>query len=379
MYDYIQEANNLIKHKEYQAPFWISSLILEELSDLPIDDSDGTTSYIESECVEVIEKILEKCKSDNIINEIFNWIIESIKNDTLGDYSNGIEKLLNEYFTEDKFVNERLIIIDERIQELKQEREYYTEYKLEGLIETKIALLYQLGRDKEALQTIEDNIYYVPIRKMLIDIERKSGNINEVEKLLKEGMEVVLKRNHSGKVTYYIEELLSIYEKQNQKEKYKKLVEETLLKYNRASFKYYKKLKELYTKDQWKNKRDAIIKEFESDENGYHRDDLRQIYIEEQYYNKLYKSIVSTPLFEIIVKYEKYLKNDFVQQLLEEYQKIVEKKSRFTGKRNYEDVRKILQHMKTLKDGQKLVEKIVEEYKVRYANRRLMLEELNKI
>lgn len=35
--------------------------------------------------------------------------------------------------------------------------------------------------------------------------------------------------------------------------------------------------------------------------------------------------------------------------------------------------------MKTLKDGQKLVEKIVEEYKVRYANRRLMLEELNKI
>ena len=49
------------------------------------------------------------------------------------------------------------------------------------------------------------------------------------------------------------------------------------------------------------------------------------------------------------------------------------------GKRNYEDVRKILQHMKTLKNGEKLVEKIVEEYKIKYANRRLMLEELNKI
>lgn len=379
MYDYMQEANNLIKHKEYQAPFWIASLILEELPDLPIDDSDGTTSYIESECVEVIEKILEKCKSDNIINEIFNWIIESIKNDILGDYSDGIEKLLDEYFSEDKFVNERLIIIDERIQELKQEKDHYTEYKLEDLIKTKIALLYQLGRDKKALETIKDNIYYVPIRRMLIDRERKCGNINEVEKLLKEGMEVALKQNHFGTVTYYIEELLSIYEKQNQKEKYKKLVEETLFKYNRASFKYYKKLKELYTKEQWKNRRDTIIKEFESDGNGYHRDDLRQMYIEEQYYNKLYKSVVSTPLFEVIVKYEKYLKNDFEQQLLEEYQKIADEKSRFTGKRNYEDVRKILQHMKTLKDGQKLVEKIVEEYKVRYANRRLMIEELNKV
>ena len=379
MYDYIQEANNLIKHNEYQAPFWIASLILEELPDLPIDDSDGTTSYVESECVEVIEKILEKCKNDSVIKEIFNWIIESIKNDTLGDYSDGIEKVLDEYFIEDKFVNERLKIIDEKIQELEQQEDHYSEYKLEELIKTKIALLYQLGMDKEAIKTIKENIYYVPIRRMLIDIERKNENIDKVEKLLKEGMKIALKRGHYGTVTYYIEELLSIYKEHNQKEKYKNLVEETLFKYSRGSFKYYKKLKDLYTEEQWENLRDNIIKILESDGEGYHRDDLRQIYIEEQYYKKLYHSVLTTPLFEIVVKYEKYLKKDFEKQLLEEYQKIVNEKARFTGKKNYEDVRKILQHMKTLKNGEKLVEKIVEEYKIKYANRRLMLEELNKI
>ena len=379
MYDYIQEANNLIKHNEYQAPFWIASLILEELPDLPIDDSDGTTSYVESECVEVIEKILEKCKNDSVIKEIFNWIIESIKNDTLGDYSDGIEKVLDEHFIEDKFVNERLKIIDEKIQELEQQEDHYSEYKLEELIKTKIALLYQLGMDKEAIKTIKENIYYVPIRRMLIDIERKNENIDKVEKLLKEGMKIALKRGHYGTVTYYIEELLSIYKEHNQKEKYKNLVEETLFKYSRGSFKYYKKLKDLYTEEQWKNMRDNIIKILESDGEGYHRDDLRQIYIEEQYYEKLYHSVMTTPLFEIVVKYEKYLKKDFEKQLLEEYQKIVNEKARFTGKRNYEDVRKILQHMKTLKNGENLVEKMVEEYKIKYANRRLMLEELNKI
>ena len=379
MYDYIQEANNLIKHNEYQAPFWIASLILEELPDLPIDDSDGTTSYVESECVEVIEKILEKCKNDSVINEIFNWIIESIKNDTLGDYSDGIEKVLDEYFIEDKFVNERLKIINEKIQELEQQENYYSEYKLEELIKTKIALLYQLDMDKEAIKTIKENIYYVPIRRMLIEIERENGNIDNVEKLLKEGMKIALKRGHYGTVTYYIEELLSIYKEQNQKEKYKNLLEETLFKYSRGSFKYYKKLKDLYTEEQWKNMRDNIIKILESDGEGYHRDDLRQIYIEEQYYEKLYHSVMSTPLFEIVVKYEKYLKKDFEKQLLEEYQKIVNEKATFTGKRNYEDVRKILQHMKTLKNGEELVKKMVEEYKIKYANRRLMLEELNKI
>ena len=379
MYDYIQEANNLIKHNEYQAPFWIASLILEELPDLPIDDSDGTTSYVESECVEVIEKILEKCKNDSVIKEIFNWIIESIKNDTLGDYSDGIEKVLDEHFIEDKFVNERLKIIDEKIQELEQQEDHYSEYKLEELIKTKIALLYQLGMDKEAIKTIKENIYYVPIRRMLIDIERKNENIDKVEKLLKEGMKIALKQGHYGTVTYYIEELLSIYKEHNQKEKYKNLVEETLFKYSRGSFKYYKKLKDLYTEEQWKNMRDNIIKILQSDGEGYHRDDLRQIYIEEQYYEKLYHSVMTTPLFEIVVKYEKYLKKDFEKQLLEEYQKIVNEKARFTGKRNYEDVRKILQHMKTLKNGEKPVEKLIEEYKIKYANRRLMLEELNKI
>lgn len=379
MYDYIQEANNLIKHKEYQAPFWIASLILEELPDLPIDDSDGTTSYVESECIEVIEKILQKCKNNDIKVEIFNWIIESIKNDSLGDYSDGVEKILDEYFTENKFINERLKIINGKIQELKQEKDYYSEYNLENLIKTKIALLYQLEMDEDALKTIEDNIYYVPIRRMLIDIERKKGNIDRVEKLLKEGMEVALKRNHYGTVTYYIEELLSIYENQKQKEKYKNLVKETLLKYNRGSFKYYKKLKELYPKEQWKSKKNSIIKELESDGEGYHRDDLRQIYIEEQYYDKLFKSVMTTPLYEIVVQYEKYLKRDYEQQLLKEYQKIVDEKSKFTGKRNYEEIRKILQHMKTLKNGEALVGKMIEEYKIKYANRRLMIEELNKI
>ena len=35
--------------------------------------------------------------------------------------------------------------------------------------------------------------------------------------------------------------------------------------------------------------------------------------------------------------------------------------------------------MKTLKNGKALVGKMIEEYKIKYANRRLMIEELNKI
>lgn len=96
MYDYINEAKNLIRHNEYQIPFWIASIILEHLPDLPIDDSDGTTSDIEGMCIEVIEEILKNCKEKDIREEISKWITNSIENNTLEDYSTGIEKILKE-------------------------------------------------------------------------------------------------------------------------------------------------------------------------------------------------------------------------------------------------------------------------------------------
>lgn len=173
--------------------------------------------------------------------------------------------------------------------------------------------------------------------------------------------------------------MLNLYEEQNKKEEYKKLVKEILFKYNRGNFNYYKKLKEICTQEQWESERDRIIEEFEKDGNAYHRDDLRQMYIEEEYYDKLYASVMTTPAIEVLIKYEKYLKKDFEKQLLKQYKKIVDEKSKFTGKRNYEELRKMLEHMKTLKNGEELVEKMVQEYKIKYANRKLMLEELEKM
>ncbi len=376
---YIQEARNLIKHKEYQAPFWIVSIILEELPGLPIDDSDGITGEVAYDCAEVVEEILKVCKDKNIVNEIFNWINEAIKKDTLKYYLDGIEELLDEYFTEDMFKEERLKTVELRIEELKGRKDWSSEYDLEEFIRTKIELLYQLGRKEEALEIIKENVYYVSIRRMLMEQEKVNGNIEKVEELLLEGIQIALKKEHPGMVMEFVEDLLALYQEQNQKEKYKNLIEETLFKYDRGSFEYYKKLKNVCSKEEWNRRKDKIIKEFEKDRNRLYGDDLRQIYIEEEYYDKLYKSVMRNPSFERIVEYESFLKKDFAEGLLEIYRKIVEEKAQYTGRSNYEEIREILEHMRTLKGGEQLVEKMVEEYKIKYANRRAMLEELNKI
>lgn len=379
MYDYMKEAENLIKHKEYQAPFWIASLILEKIPDIQADDSGGNISCLGSECVEIIENILGECKNQNIINEIFNWVIEMVKNDTFEYYVDGIDDLLEEYFLEDVFVNKKLEMIDEKIQNLSQESESYNEYKIENLLMSKISILFQLRKDEEALQVIKDNVGYTRIRNMLIGIEKDAGNAKKVEKLLLDGIKLTWKNKLHGSTMDFVEKLLKLYEEENQKEKYEVLLSEALFKYSRADFKYYKKLKDLYTKEQWKSKRDSVIEECEKAGNGYNTEDLRKIYIEEKYYDKLYNSVMKSPTYDILIKYETYLKKDFEKELLKEYVKIADSKAQYTGRANYEDIRTVLEHIKILKNGKEIVTKKVEEYKMKYSNRRLMLEELNKI
>lgn len=376
---YIQEARNLMKHKEYQAPFWIVTLILEELPGLPIDDSDGITGRVAYNCTEVIEEILKECKDEKIIHEIFNWINEKIKKDELKYYLDEIKELLNQYFSEDVFREERLKTVELRIEELKDQKDWSSEYDLEEFIRNKIELLDQLGRKEEALETTKENIDYVSIRRMLIKQEKANGNREKVEGLLLDGMQIALKKKHPGTVMEFVEDLLTLYQKQKQKEKYKSLIEETLFKYDRGSFEYYKKLKDVCSREEWDSRKDKIIKEFEKDRYRLDEDDLRQIYIEEEYYDKLYKSVMKNPTFYEIVEYEEFLKKDYENELLEFYKKIVNKKAQYTGRGNYQEIREILEHMKTLKDGKQLVEKMVEEYKKKYSNRRVMLEELNKI
>ena len=380
MYDYIQEAQNYIKHYEYQIPFWIASIILEHLPNLPIDDSDGTTSYVESLCIEVLEDIMQNCKDENIIEEIFKWILNSIKNNTLGDYSYEVENILDEYYDDKRYIKDRLQIIEEKITTLKEDEDsYYYKYEIEDILKTKVSLLQKIGEEEKALETIKENIKYTEIRKMLINIEYENGNLDKVEKLLKDGIKNAIKENYYGTAIDFVDKLLELYFNQNETEKYKGLLNDALFKYSRGNYKYYKKLKELYLEEEWKKERDSIIQELEKKEDYLYRDDLRQIYIEEQYFDKLYKSVTRYPTYEVMLKYEEYLIEHYEKEILQVYEKIIDEQAQYAVKKNYQYIGNILRHIKTLKNGKEFVRNKIEEYKTKYANRPLMMEELNNI
>jgi len=98
MYVFMQEAEDLIEQEEYRLSFWIVTLILKKIPDLDIDDHDGNMFPMAKDCVEIIEKIWQKCRDENIKNEIFDWLNEAIKNNILRDFSVVIEEMFQRYF-----------------------------------------------------------------------------------------------------------------------------------------------------------------------------------------------------------------------------------------------------------------------------------------
>lgn len=172
----------------------------------------------------------QKRKSEDIINEIFNWIVESIKYDTLGDYYDGIEKILDEYFTEDKFIDERLKIIDTKIQELNQEKDHYSECKLESLIKTKIALLYQFGNEDKArklmLEFIKNNPYedeaYMCMQNWYMYNKPDIDKLAEVIDLAEENKHILITDFGYDRLVEFYDNIGDIKNKQKYQELYDK-------------------------------------------------------------------------------------------------------------------------------------------------------------
>lgn len=121
-----------------------------------------------------------------------------------------------------------------------------------------------------------------------------------------------------------------------------------------------------------------MLKDLEKENNPYQVEELRKIYIEENYYEQLYKSIMKESSYETLLQYEKYLIDKHGTEILKFYKNSAKELATKTGKLNYKNLVQILKHIKTLTGGEEIAKDIVEECKIKYANRKLMLEELKK-
>ena len=136
----------------------------------------------------------------------------------------------------------------------------------------------------------------------------------------------------------------------------------------------YIELKNLYTSEEWVKERDSIIKQINSDWF------LCAIYAEEKLHKQLLDSIIKSNDKSLLKQYTRLLKDEYPKQLLHMYRVAVEKEAEHATNRSYyHQLVQDLRVMKSITGGDKVVDEIINKWKVRYKNRSAMMDELSRI
>ena len=100
----------------------------------------------------------------------------------------------------------------------------------------------------------------------------------------------------------------------------------------------------------------------------------------EQLYEQLLDVLLRSDDKYLLHQYTDLLSEKYPEPLLQIYREIVEKQAESTGSRqHYRQIVEDLRIMKSINDGDKVVDEIIKKWKVQYKNRSAMLDEFNRV
>ena len=173
----------------------------------------------------------------------------------------------------------------------------------------------------------------------------------------------------------YSEKLKELYKKIGDNAKYKNELWDLMLNYDETNIKIFKELKELYSKEEWINEREKVFKNLKK-----HHYNIENFYLEEKMFEELFKCVIKSKYLDKVHRYEEDLKPMYQEQLLHKYEEEVKKMVSSASNRSYYgEIANELTRMKEYEGGEELVKKILEDWRVKYKNRRAMMDELKQL
>ena len=154
---------------------------------------------------------------------------------------------------------------------------------------------------------------------------------------------------------------------------------------------FYQKITDIYATAVDYDKNSQMTREFYATvQNKIQREEIfkklpayahvERLYKEEKLYDRLLTYVLNSPGIYALQEYEKVLKKEYPEQILNKYMEEVNKMAMHTSDRkHYAYLVSLLQKMQRMKGGVKLVEQIAAEWKVKYNNRPAMMDELRKL
>ena len=368
-----EDVRRMIDNGNYLSAFEVMNYIFVLIGDVDMDDSAGGTGMLADSIYQLWLELLVKVSPEEK-RIMFDWFTSHLDGSVIDYLEEYIEQIIMEEFEEKEYEQAKLDFIEDMIaRSEKKDSDWSRDY---GVGKWAVRYLEMLQEKKTSDEQIKEvcKRYWKnsSVRRYYVDICMKKKEYDHVLQILDEC--ILLDKQYRGLISEYNGKKKEIYLLQGNRSAYIEQLWKLVLEHEPGNLELYRELKKQYTADEWLVKREEIFGKLP----GYAH--VERLYKEEKLYDRLLVYVLNSPGLYALQEYEKVLKKEYPEQILNKYKDEVSKMAVHTSdRRNYAHLVSLLRKMQQMEGGSKLVEQIVAEWKIKYKNRPAMMDELSKL
>jgi len=373
----VQRAEKLVEMSNYQTATYIACAILEEMTKALeyADDSNGDIGGSIDPAIEVLSSITEKPISEELRKEFLNYCINSFKKEIFKswDWHFSMLDLATSLIKNSEEAKQIHALLDTI--KLTDSDWDWDLSRAQGI---RYELILKMEGEKKATQFLEQNVSNSNFRTKLIDTAILKKDYNKAIALAEDGIKQDSK-NKPGLVNDWRDYLLKIYTIQNDTENIIKYARYLFLDSNRERKPIYDLIKKHVKHENWAIFVELIIKDIINKSHWVDYPFIAQIYIWEESWSKLFNIVKQNKSLNNIETYEKYLIQDYSNEISDLYQTaILEYMENNMGRDYYQNTCRYIRKMIKMGAREK-ANYVIEQLKALYPKRKALMEELQKV
>ena len=368
-----EDVSDLIDSNHLLSAFELTTLVLQSVSDVEMDDSMGGTAVIANQCYLIWKSILDKADV-TVKRTLFEWFTAHLDGQIIDYLEQYIERILAESFQDTLFIDEILAFAATKAAAYENMPESWSrDYHVGIWATTYLELLISNARPESELLAYADKYWNYPeVRKTCVQYYLNQNDHTKAIEILKTS--IALDKGLSGLVKNYRLQLKDLYLLNGDHDAYLEQLWNLMLIDFSSDIALFKELKSHYSDQEWLEKRELIFDAFQNSLA------LDTFYLEEILYDRLLDAVQNAKGIERLQKYEKVLSPLYPKEILNKYEYEISQMSQpTTDRKRYNYLVSLLRHMKHMPGGKEVVSDIAMHWRLIYGKRSAMMDELRKL
>jgi len=368
---WIEKAWNYLDLKQYDEAILIGKAIIEEYSQWLHENGDDYPDRFSADYQSLPFDIIEAAAEHTDKTELREYCLsEMIKKKYTGtDFYNNFHYLLESLEAKadpDSFITYQ----NELLAKIKDNSSRDAEIILQRIVD-----FYQnIGESDKAWAVIEENIQIRSFRLEAVKKRIEDKNYSAAKKLIHGYCKQNKEQNPQNEYPWR-ELLLDIAQKENDIPAIRKITYECIK--NEFDEENYRIYKASFTPPEWDAEREKLFQHYSGKK--YFSNSAADFLAAESDTGRLIKYIEKYPMADKLEKYHTILAYDYPEKTLNMFVKAIAIYTEArTGRTHYKYIYSLLKMLSKMKGGKKAAKELVTEFRVRYKNRKVMLEMLGE-